>query len=110
LDAEIDNHLSGEDSAGNMRNGYGRKTVMTDTGKISIEAPRDRQATFDPQLIAKYQRCLPSFDQKIVSMYARGMINTICPCRSRLCGDVPQIAGRHGRSGAHFRHPRHGPS
>ena len=38
------------------RNGYGRKTVMTDTGKLMIEVPRDRQASFDPQLIAKYQR------------------------------------------------------
>src|SRR5438045_3609651 len=41
--------------------------------KIELEVPRDRQASFDPQLIAKYQRRFPGFDDKIVSMYARGM-------------------------------------
>ena len=72
LNAEMDHHLdSGE--AGNSRNGYGRKSVITDTGTIAIEVPRDRQSTFDPQLIAKYQRRFPGFDDKIVSMYARGM-------------------------------------
>ena len=40
----------------NSRNGYGRKTVVTGTGKIELEVARDRQATFDPQLIGKYQR------------------------------------------------------
>jgi transposase len=56
LNAEMDYHLGGDEQAGNSRNGYGRKTVMTDTGKIAIDVPRDRQASFDPQLIAKYQR------------------------------------------------------
>ncbi|WP_339520635.1 IS256 family transposase, partial [Pseudomonas proteolytica] len=73
LNAEMDHHLAGQDGAGNTRNGYGRKTVMTDTGKLAIDVPRDRQASFDPQLIAKYQRRFPGFDDKIVSMYARGM-------------------------------------
>ncbi len=75
LNAEIDHHLdSGEaDGRPNSRNGYGRKTVLTDTGKIAIDVPRDRLGTFDPQLIAKYQRRFPGFDAKIVSMYARGM-------------------------------------
>jgi len=72
LNAEMDHHLAGEDT-GNSRNGYGRKTVTTETGRIELEIPRDRQATFDPQLIAKYQRRFPGFDDKIVSMYARGM-------------------------------------
>jgi len=57
----------------NSRNGYGRKAVLTETGKIELEVPRDRLSTFDPQLIAKYQRRFPGFDEKIVSMYARGM-------------------------------------
>jgi putative transposase len=71
LNAEMDQHLaSGE---GNSRNGYGGKTVLTGTGKIALEIPRDRLSTFDPQLIAKYQRRFPGFDEKIVSMYARGM-------------------------------------
>src|SRR5690242_21148276 len=73
LNAEMDHHLAGEGGAGNSRNGYGRKTVVTDTGRIELEVPRDRRATFDPQLIAKYQRRFPGFDDKIVSMYARGM-------------------------------------
>ena len=73
LNAEMDHHLGQEDQADNNRNGYGRKTVMTDTGKLVIEVPRDRQASFDPQLIAKYQRRFPGFDEKIISMYARGM-------------------------------------
>ncbi len=73
LNAEMDHHLAGDDGAGNMRNGYGRKTVMTETGKLAIDVPRDRQSSFDPQLIAKYQRRFPGFDDKIISMYARGM-------------------------------------
>jgi len=73
LNAEMDHHLSGDEEAGNGRNGYGRKTVLTQTGKLELEIPRDRRATFDPQLIAKYQRRFPGFDDKIVSMYARGM-------------------------------------
>jgi putative transposase len=72
VNAEMDHHLDGGE-AGNSRNGYGRKTVITDTGKIELEVPRDRQSTFDPQLIAKYQRRFPGFDDKIISMYARGM-------------------------------------
>jgi len=73
LGAEMDYHLGSDDQAGNSRNGYGRKTVITDTGKINIDVPRDRSGSFDPQLIAKYQRRFPGFDDKIISMYARGM-------------------------------------
>jgi putative transposase len=73
LNAEMDHHLTGDGGAGNSRNGYGRKSVITDTGRIELEVPRDRQASFDPQLIAKYQRRFPGFDDKIVSMHARGM-------------------------------------
>src|SRR5215212_9738473 len=73
LNAEMDHHLAGDGGAGNSRNGYGRKSVITDTGRIELEVPRDRQASFDPQLIATDQRRFPGFDDKIVSMYARGM-------------------------------------
>jgi putative transposase len=72
LNAEMDYHLAGEEP-GNRRNGYGKKTVLTDTGRIELSVPRDRQASFDPQLIARYQRRFPGFDDKIISMYARGM-------------------------------------
>ena len=72
LIAEMDHHLTtGE--PGNNRNGYGRKTVTTDNGRIELEIPRDRQSSFDPQLIAKYQRRFPGFGEKIILMYARGM-------------------------------------
>src|ERR1700758_625383 len=83
LNAEMDHHLAGEEP-GNRRNGYGKKTVITDTGQIALEVPRDRQANFDPQLIAKYQRRFPGFDDKIVSMYARGTSARDCrtPARS----------------------------
>jgi len=72
LNAEMDHHLAGEEP-GSRRNGYGRKTVITDTGQIELAVPRDREVRFDPQLIAKYQRRFPGFDDKIISMYARGM-------------------------------------
>ena len=68
----MDHHLTNGE-AGNSRNGYGRKMVTTETSRIELEIPRDRQSTFDPQLIAKYQRRFPGFDDKIISMYARGM-------------------------------------
>lgn len=86
LNAEMDHHLAGDD-AGNSRKGYGRKTVTTDTGRIELEIPRDRQATFDPQLIAKYQRRFPGFDYKIVPMYARGM------SAREIVGHLPEIYG-----------------
>ncbi len=61
LNAEMDHHLGGDDEAGNTRNGYGRKTVITETGELAIDVPRDRQSRFAPQLIAKYQRRFPGF-------------------------------------------------
>src|SRR5512134_1461308 len=75
LNAEMDHHLDAgaADGRANSRNGYGKKQVLTETGKIALEVPRDRLSTFDPQLIAKYQRRFPGFDEKIISMYARGM-------------------------------------
>ena len=75
LNAEMDHHLANEadDGRRNHRNGYSKKSVLTETSRIAIEIPRDRSGTFDPQLIAKYQRRFPGFDEKIVSMYARGM-------------------------------------
>ena len=75
LNAELDEHLEGERSEGaaNRRNGHSKKTVLTDTSQVTLSIPRDRAGTFDPKLIAKYQRRFPDFDEKIVSMYARGM-------------------------------------
>jgi putative transposase len=72
LKAEMEHHLAHAPS-GNRRNGYGKKTVLTDGGAMELAIPRDRAGTFDPQLIGKYQRRFPGFDEKIISMYARGM-------------------------------------
>ena len=75
FDELIDDHLDGEAAAGkrNSRNGYSKKRVLTETSKLDLRIPRDREGTFDPKLIARYQRRFPGFDEKIVSMYARGM-------------------------------------
>src|SRR4051794_39593987 len=68
LNAEMDHHLSGEEGAGNSRNGYGRKSVLTDTGKIGLEVPRDRRAGFDPPPIPQEQPPLPRLGRKIGSV------------------------------------------
>ena len=65
--------LKGHNHPPNRRNGSSQKTVTTDSGKVVLDIPRDRNGTFDPVLIAKYQRRFPEFDRKIISMYARGM-------------------------------------
>jgi putative transposase len=75
LNTELDEHLEGESGEGrpNHRNGYSKKSVLTGGSKMTLSVPRDRAGTFDPKLIAKYQRRFPDFDDKIISMYARGM-------------------------------------
>ncbi len=74
--AEFDQHLT-EDRASNEgknhRNGSTRKRVLAGDGHVEVTIPRDREARFDPVLIGKYQRRLPDFDDKVISMYARGM-------------------------------------
>src|ERR1700733_5588963 len=75
LNTELDEHLDGDGVEGktNYHNGYSKKSVLTGTSKMTLAVPRDRAGTFDPKLIAKYQRRFPDFDEKIISMYARGM-------------------------------------
>ena len=57
----------------NRRNGRSRKTVQGDHGELTLSTPRDRDGTFEPQLIAKHQRRVPGFDEKILALYAKGM-------------------------------------
>lgn len=64
LNAEMDHHLVNGES-GNSRNDDGRNLVLTDTGKLALDIPRDRQSTFDPHLIAKYQRRFYAFSDCI---------------------------------------------
>ena len=75
LNAELSHHLAepGEAGVGNHRNGFSKKTLIGEAGRIEIAVPRDRAGSFEPQLIAKYKRRFPGFDEKIISMYARGM-------------------------------------
>lgn len=77
LEGELGHHLGYSKSERspnfNSRNGNGIKTITTDHDQITIETPRDRHSTFQPQLIQKGQRHFKGFDDKIISMYARGM-------------------------------------
>jgi transposase-like protein len=93
LNSEMDVHLGRKSAAGaadarpsstktparptqrapNRRNGRSRKTVQGDQGELTIATPRDRDGTFEPQLIGKHQRRVPGFDEKILALYAKGM-------------------------------------
>ena len=57
----------------NHRNGRSKKTVQGDLGELTLATPRDRNGTFEPQLIGKHQRRVPGFDEKILALYAKGM-------------------------------------
>lgn len=76
LAAELSHHLHTEakqSRTANHRNGTSKKTVITPSGELDLDIPRDRLARFEPQLVAKHQRRLPGFDDHVISMYARGM-------------------------------------
>jgi putative transposase len=79
LEAEMADHLGHgknepvENVAGNTRNGKSKKTLKGEFGQLPIEIPRDRHGTFEPQLIPKHQTRWTGFDDKILSLYARGM-------------------------------------
>jgi transposase-like protein len=57
----------------NRRNGRSRKTVQGDVGEVTLNTPRDRDGTFEPQIVGKHQRRVPGFDEKILALYAKGM-------------------------------------
>jgi putative transposase len=79
LETELDSHLGYPkhgrkgNANGNTRNGSSRKTLKGEQGHVDIEVPRDRQSTFEPQLVKKAQTRLEGFDDKILALYARGM-------------------------------------
>jgi putative transposase len=79
LNAELTHHLGYEkheaagQGTGNSRNGASWKTLKGDFGEVDIEVPRDRNSSFEPKIVAKHQRRFSGFDDKILSMYARGM-------------------------------------
>ncbi len=89
LDSEMDVHLGRKTIAAlpavvaveagdqavsaNRRNGHSKKTIRGDSGELTLDTPRDRDGTFEPQLIPKHQRRLAGFDEKILALYAKGM-------------------------------------
>jgi putative transposase len=79
LEAELSAHLGYEPGhappggAGNARNGKPSKTILTDQGPLEIRSPRDRQGTFEPQIVRKRQTRWVGFDEKVISLYARGL-------------------------------------
>jgi putative transposase len=79
LQAEMTEHLgyakhkSMANPAGNTRNGTSKKTLKGELGALQIEVPRDRNGSFEPRLIPKHQTRWTGFDDKILSLYARGM-------------------------------------
>ena len=79
LEAEMDEHLGYEkhspagNNSGNSRNGYGKKTIISDYGECDIAVPRDRNGEFEPKVIEKRQTRTDEIEQKIMAMYAKGM-------------------------------------
>ena len=79
LKGEMNHHLGYESNdkkekeTDNRRNGYGKKTVKTSSGTLDIDVPRDRDASFNPELIPKRKTDVSAIENKVISMYARGM-------------------------------------
>ena len=79
LEAEMDEHLGYEknsvagNNSGNSRNGYSKKTISSDYGECEISVPRDRNGEFEPRVIEKRQTRTNEIEEKIMSMYAKGM-------------------------------------
>jgi transposase-like protein len=78
LNQEMTGHLGhdkhGQPAAGNVRNGTRPKTVLTEaSGQVPVEVPRDRQGSFEPQIVKKWQRRLAGVDEIVLSLYAKGL-------------------------------------
>ncbi len=82
LEAEMDTHLGydrydvSEKATDNSRNGYSKKTVKSELGNVELNMPRDRKGEFEPQIVPKHQRSITGLDEKILSLYAKGMTTT----------------------------------
>ncbi len=79
LDAEMTVHLGYEknsttgDNSGDRRNGYSEKRILMENQSSTIRVPRERQGTFEPQIVPKYSKRLSLFNDQIISMYSFGM-------------------------------------
>ena len=82
LEAEMDTYLGydkydvSEKAIDNSRNGYSKKTVKSELGDVELNMPRDRKGEFEPQIVPKHQRNITGLDEKILSLYAKGMTTT----------------------------------
>lgn len=80
-DGEITDHLGynkheqGKRKKNNARNGFSSKTVNSNSGEIELSTPRDRNGTYDPQIVKKYETDITGIEEKVISMYAKGMTN-----------------------------------
>lgn len=97
LQAELTEHLGylpgeGRAADGNARNGTTPKTVLTDEGALPLAIPRDRAGTFTPAFVPKGVRRLPGFDQKVLSLYARGLTVRELQAHLEECYQVPVSA------------------
>ena len=93
LEGELDDHLgygkhepSGR-NGGNSRNGHRAKTVLTDTGPVDIIVPRDRDASFEPKIVAKRQRRLTGIDDMVISLSAKGLTH------GEICAHLAEVYG-----------------
>ena len=79
LEAEMDVHLGYKkhsndgDNSGNSRNGYSKKKILTQDQQVELNIPRDRNSEFEPEIVPKYAKRLPLFNDQIISLYSRGM-------------------------------------
>jgi putative transposase len=79
FEAEMNEHLGYEkhsfkgNNTGNSRNGYSEKTIQTRFGNTIIDVPRDRNGTFEPQIVKKYEKTSNQLEDQIIAMYAKGM-------------------------------------
>ena len=96
LEGELDDHIGygkhdpAGRNGGNSRNGHRAKTVLTDTGPLEISVPRDRDASFEPRIVAKRQRRLTGSTNMVISLSAKGLTHgEICAtgrrCTARRC-------------------------
>src|SRR5271165_239829 len=93
LEGELDDHLgygkhdpAGRDG-GNSRNGHRAKTVLTDTGPVEISVPRDRDASFEPKIVAKRQQRLTGVDEMVISLSAKGLTH------GEICAHLAEVYG-----------------
>jgi putative transposase len=76
-DGELTDHFGHDkhqkSESGNVRNGFSKKTVQTKSGEVDLEVPRDRDGSFDPQIVKKRQRDITGIQDKVISMFGLGM-------------------------------------